>query len=1057
MNARVVHRPAWPALIVLLCVSACGGERGGSDAPSAQDSTPAQLVDTPAFGARDAFVEAGPPDTDGDGLPDTLDPLPRQPLKLTQDQAPPLDVLAFAAQRESFAFDSIAISGHTLTLESTGTGYYGAPWFLLWHHPGGVYAQPVEPDSRGRIRVQVPEVLSASVTLVAGEYRSPPTRLRTVAANAPLIQVPAQPLYAGDTVTLSGQHLPRMTRLTLGGRQLTFSVLGEQLISVALPALPTDNVLQWHDDQGNAYRTALPLMRPVTVNVEADLGSGWRGAVGDTLISSAGAQHLWVPAGVPQTIVMVHEARPLAAQAILWPDQTGVQLGAHSTLQHWLWRQHRLHQHLGGHWPSVRARLETLASDAPALLNDLTLALQGDSPALLRAQQAFSAQAARLAMRAAPEPAAGSALVQARSSWTQDILDAIMAGGSLYEPTVDVLNHRARPGRAEYGNLTIGVVNNLLTCGGFEHITKPSGLWSSDICLENDAAFVASARVVDARTGEALSSHIRDALDPGLIGGTGFGLLNIASVAYLVDSSGVPLCHMKPCNVEVLTGAFGYGTRSALTSAEEKLALSLLGRTMVERVFLELITELSGVAVPPSASTCITRNLIGSQGGQVPGFMLMVTDFNNKVQAAGSAGEIRAIFNETVLKYVLDVLRGAATDFRIDRCLNALTGETRTLFASNLSSRLGEAAESAAIPLRVAGIVDRVYQGWEIATTPRKIVFNVVPRAALTRVSTPLDDNAIDANLPDNALRLYGNTIAREGSDAFFPTLVMTDGRTTVRKPLSAAHKGAPQEWPWYELRVPFAELVPLMQPLRSGRVTVGLEVSGSEFSGFPDSRLPIPGLKTDWRSSARLIGFESGMVRGGSLATVVGENLASYDRADLRVELVPETGGDPVLAPQHQFRGLDRITFQLPVLIQSGHYRVRISTAAHEALTSDTTLRVLLADSSVLVLADDGENSDDRIVIALMDEQYNFVTLLGSQASAGIPTPHGRYAVELWWSDSMLSSPATRLDVLCVDPGPDNVCTYRIKGEIYRDGGFSTFDERGKLEDEGSVAHALF
>jgi hypothetical protein len=1056
MSVRCLCRALVPALTMLWLLSACGGGGEGGQGSGAQSPLPetAELVNTPAFGAREAFVETLPADTDGDGLPDALDPAPAQPLQFTAVDAPVLAITAVYAPREQGGWDNIAIAGAPLALETTGTSFYGGPWFLLWHHAQGVHAQPVQPDSHGRIQTQVPEMLSASVTLVAGDYRSSPQRLRSVAANAPLIRVPASALYAGDTVTLSGEHLQRITRLSLGSQRLPFSLLGDGLLSLTLPALPAGDVLHWQDDQGNRYSAALPMLRAATVTLDVSLGEGWQGAVGDVLLSAGAAQTVWVPAGMPQTVVMVHRDRPVAVQGLIWPDQPGVVLGAHSTVQHWLWRQPRLSSSAGPQWPSVRARLDAVASSAPALHDDLTQALLGDSAALLRVQQGFSEVAD--AAVASPAPATAG-LVQARSSWAQDMLDAIMAGGSLYEPTIDVINHRALPGRASYQNVTVGVINNLLVCGGFEHITRPAGLWPSDICLENDAAFVASARVVDARSGEVLSRHIKDALDPGLIGGAGFGMLNIASVAYLVDSGGVPLCHMKPCNVEVLLGALGLGTRSALTAEEERLANSLLGRTLIERVVLELITELSGVAVPPTASTCITRNLIGSQGGQVPGFMLMVVDFHNKVHAAGSVTEVQNIFRETVLKYVLDVLRGAATDFRIERCLSSLTGEARTLFASNVSHALGEVAETAAVPLRVASVLNRVYQGWEVAIMPRKVVFNVVPRAALTSVSTPLPDNAIDANLPANALRLYGNTIAREGDDAFFPTLVITDGRNTVRMPLSAAHKGVPQDWPWYELRVPFTELVPLMQPLRSGSVTVSLEVPGSQFSDFPGSRLPIPGLKATWRSTARLIGFESSMVRGGASATVVGENLDSYQRADLRVELVPETGGAPVLALQPVFRDRHRLAFQLPLLMQAGHYRVRISSPAHEALVSDTTLQVLLADSSVLTLVDDGENQDDRVIISLLDDQYNFVQMFGSNAAAGIPTPRGGYAVELWWSENMLSSPATRLDVLCLEPGADNVCTYRIKGEVYRDGRFITFDERGKLEDEGSVAYPLF
>ena len=272
-------------------------------------------------------------------------------------------------------------------------------------------------------------MLSASVTLVAGDYRSSPQRLRSVAANAPLIRVPASALYAGDTVTLSGEHLQRITRLSLGSQRLPFSLLGDGLLSLTLPALPAGDVLHWQDDQGNRYSAALPVLRAATVTLDMSLGEGWQGAVGDVLLSAGAAQTVWVPAGMPQTVVMVHRDRPVAVQGLIWPDQPGVVLGAHSTLQHWLWRQPRLSSSAGPQWPSVRARLDAVASSAPALHDDLTQALQGDSAALLRVQQGFSEVAD--AAVASPAPATAG-LVQARSSWAQDMLDAIMAGGSLY-------------------------------------------------------------------------------------------------------------------------------------------------------------------------------------------------------------------------------------------------------------------------------------------------------------------------------------------------------------------------------------------------------------------------------------------------------------------------------------------------------------------------------------------------------------------------------------------------------------------------------------------------
>jgi len=1047
---KPVNRSAILGLVVLGMVG-CDPSDVAQD--PAQTQTQIDASAPPSLPVYEAAYRDVTPDRDGDGLPDEQDPAPDQ-APIQPESGPDLAVTALTSPRQQTDLSDIVIPGQTVIIDTTGLAQYGTPTWVRWHHANGILAQPVSADAQGRVSLTAPEVVANRVSLVAGTYGSAEYAIQTQMAGAPFFYPVDEPLQAGQTVTLAGESLDKLTRLQLGEHSVDIRAQSANSLRVSLPVNPLSDTLHWQDHRDRAHQQALPLLRPVTLSSESSLTapSEWSRLTETGSLTLSDSVTLWLPAGQTHRIRWHHDDRPLSLSTRIGSAQTSVSAGARSTLESWLWDYHTGQGETGTQ--DTHAMLSRVAGQLPDIQTALADALNGDAAAAQQAQSLFQTDVDdTLAWN---DPATGTATIQSRwgVDYLSDTLDAIFAGGSLYQPIVKVTNQRAIPGRATYANVSVGSHRDLLTCGDLSNLYEPNDIWPSDLCVENNAPFYASLQVVDKRSGEVLADHISHAFDAGILGGNSMGLLNVSTVAYL-SGDNKSLCKMRPCRINAITGGFGWQTTSDLTQREAEIAKMVFGRTLLDRVLLPVLEWVTGLGEETDVVQCVAKELMAPGASEAFSYLFLVNDLQQKIDQANSQSQVITHTVDSLVVPVLDKLQGLATDPQFAVCMSQLADNAKSALVSNVANRLGQASKSASVPLAVANAVNQAYQGWQILIAPEKIVFDVAPRAAITEMTTSSGERSLYADSGSDFLRLYGTNLVDQTDTGYYPDLVLTDrGGNTACLPITANQVHDASDFSWTDLRITVNELTPLIDQLGGSRFDVTLEMDHADYSGFPNDVLPLPGTHFDWIGDARLIGTGSGLLRAGDFGILFGENMESLDRSDLRLALTSTTLFDTYYAESVHYRHAREIAFNLPDTLPAGEYTLSLEGYEGHLIGAESNLVIMPADASFLRILDNGPNQDDDFDLSLLASDGEPIGPNGKTGSVIIPTDNGSRDVSISWLDSELTNSEgvhkslDQLEIECVDGGEDGVCTVRLTGELYIRGSVQTVDTQYTLSD---------
>lgn len=1020
----------------LLLLSACGESSRplqDSAGPVADQAVNDSIADQPVLTA--AYREQ-PLDSDADGIADDADPnphaAPEAPLAGT-----PLRIDTLISPRPNRDLHNLIMASEPVEINVTGLYAYGNPWWVRWHHAGGIWVEPVTPDATGRLRLTAPELKAEAVSVVAGHYVTEPHPVRSHMARAPLIYPVDQPIRAGNTVKLSGEYLDQVTHIALGNSALTLVSQQPESITVRLPEHPFSQQLTIEDDWGRSQAFALPVVRPVELVADEALQSpgDWQLLTDHAIHTPDEPFTLWIAAGETRVLRLTHDDRPVSLQALVLPGDRQIKLGGGSTLTAWLWR-FRTGQ--GGSRPiDFASVLPGLTNQLASVHIRLTEALNGDFQAINDSRKAFNSQIHQLAWE---QPIAAPEKMEPTPRWgildyVGDTIDAIFAGGPLYEPIVNVANQRAKSGSDNYANIAVGYLRDLTSCGDLS--TQPTGAWPSDLCLENDSALFVSARVIDWRSDEVLADHIQNPLDANIIGGNSLGILNVATVAYLSGSGGT-LCKMRPCRIEVLTGGLGMGTTTNLNASERQVADWLLARTLIDRLIFPIIESVTGLDEDSDTLGCFAEELLKPSTTSTASFLITVSDFAQKVAQSNSESDVKVHIQETLIPIVLDKLYGLATFDDLEPCLANLAADVKNEVLDNVADRLEQVASSAALPIRVASALSDAYQFLEIASNPRRVVFDVAPRGAITEMTTSGNSRReLFFDQPTQYLRLRGTQLIDPLEGGYWPDLSLKDrAGSQVSMAITQDHVYDASDFSWVELHIPVSDLTPLINQLGGSQFDVDLVYTHKTYTGFPNEVLTIPGTSFRWFGDARLVGLDTGLIRAGESGVLRGESLEILQRHDLQLVLFNATIGT-FSAESVRYVSGSKLVFTVPDYVPSGQYEMSVLAGDQPLLTAETDAQVLAANGSFIRLLDNGANQDDEIGLTLLNQQAGDLQPPDFNSSILLPTSSGTYDIWVGWEPGDLtdSSGQTQtldeLKVTCINGSDDGVCTVRLVAEI--------------------------
>lgn len=1019
-------------------------------AAEAEESTPDWL----RYGGPVAWVQ----DSDGDGIPDEFDADPYNP-PVVITSGTPLRIDRLYTPRPGIELEDQVMPGAKLVIETTGLLHYGGPWWLRWHHENGIFAREVFPDDQGRVEVEQPEVMPHAVSLVAATYGTAEHSVQALRANAPRLYPVSERLKAGAQVTLKGERLDQMHNLRLGKRPLPVDSILPNALVVSLPDLPMSQTFNWEDANGNYYFLDASIERPVTIGAATSLvePGSWSVLTDSGLLNLAEGGIYWIPAGVTRALHFYQDDNPLSVSAVVLPHQTEVDFGTRSTLKEWLWWYHvgatyTTEHDYGYSLPRVADQL----MDVESLLHQ---GLNGDLNAGVYARQAFQAHINEHTHW--PEP---SQTVQDRSWWRLEFLgdtvEAIMAGGNLYQPIVKVILEDAVSGSSSYANVNIGYHRDLTACSGLGSLNRPNDIWPSDLCVQNMAPFYSSLRVVDSRSGEVLKEHINNPFDPNLLGGSNFGFFNIPSVAYLTrDVGSGSLCRMRPCHVEVITGGLGWLANYELNQSERTVANHVLARTLLDRVVIPVIAAATNSDSDSEGVQCIAETLLEPSVTDPYNYAVAISDWAENVNQSSSTTEVTMVTVSTIINPLIDLLVGLAGEPRFAECLVQMGADASSDMISNASDKLGKASRSASVPVFVLNRLNDAYQGWQLLTAPRKIVFDVAPRASITEITTSsgrFDERVLYSNNENDFLRLYGTHLADPLDGGYWPTLVLTDrnGRQE-RLALNSSHVADASDMSWVELHILVEHLRPLVRKLSGSTFNVSLELDHGNYDEFPNNVLPLPGTEVEWVGDARLTGVSRPILMPGERGiSLYGENMGLFNQPGLALEFTNEDG-EIFPADRVLYNSSTSIRFGLSEDMPPGRYNLTLLLGLIQELQLDDPIEVVSADSSFVTLLDRGPELDDVMDIQLLSGSSRLAPF-GEIVDFVIPSPNKDYSLTISWEEGNLMTfekevrDPSRIEILCIDGGDDGTCTWRLQGRIVGSvfGLISQFDESGSLAE---------
>lgn len=1083
-------------------LSACGSQ-DSDDAlpePSPTPTAPIVVVPQPAGlqgksseSTIDEQTNAGLLDDDNDGLINQIDQQPQTPLSVW-DTDKALSINYVTDTDEQPHRDNILIVGQTVYGQLENYQDHTGPFYLVFHHSEGKHGIEITPDDKGMFAAQTGEILPTGISVATQYGVSQPLKVKAYLPNEPVLFASDNAMLLGDTISLEGRNLAAIEQLRFDGLPIDFE-FDNQTITFRLPKQASTSTLEITSSNKTDY-LPLALEREVSVLADQSISEAnqWS-TLNHSGVKVLSAQHdsvsqlalLRLPVTGKIEIVKFYHPQLRTLEAVVWPNSEHIVAGTQSTLES------RVVRKLDGalqatELTTIQALLSNiLASDVgQASVNNLSelhsQALSPQAEALLNQEadhfitligQNNAAIRSHLLQRSAPTPIEGTEGV---FDYFNDTFTAIFAGNVMYEPISTVNSQQATHGANHYAGMKVSLYRDATTCVGIESLNIPAGIWPSDLCARNEAVYFASLQVTNALTNKILRSHSKQYIDNNMIGASGWGLLSLDNIAYLTTDSGSPLCHMQACELEIITGGFGLFTNVSLTKAEEDIYEIVMGRTVLERAVLPALGEVLGlVNVSGDTGKCLATFIATSAPTSVVSYGIMIAEFKKKIDAASSPEEIVGISSETLGKYAYDIATQMLATKKFPDCLPAAFKES---MIASLNDKVGDAAEKVNVPFRIANLVTAAFQGYQAITAPRKFVFEVAPRAAITRVSTSNSSENVPelySTVDSDKLFIRGTKFVylQEDNTNFWPKLRLTDrfgNKQTLQ--LNDSHKVDIADFSWVDIGIPVTDLAPLMEKLSGEIITVSIIMDDQDYPEFSSEGLILPGRNIRWVGQPKLSSVTPRNARAGRLITLQGENLQSFtSRSDLKLKVIQandETRTAEIL--QIESYTDNQIKFRLPSSMPTNLYKLRLETSDSSLYLnvpddvsqgSDTgAISVIPQSSSLVQLYDAGAKIDDGIIIYIANADGDLISQNNEFVKLELLENNRLPAVTMWWINQGLSAQnggstvPGMVNITCDTGGNDGICTYRVKGEINVDGTFKAIEHRGKLKTHDTVSY---
>jgi len=1097
-------------ILALASLFACGGEQSAAPLPA----VPVTQAPPPAAEPLQAQATAAKPekseisadfnaanlalylDQDKDGLVDAIDNDPLTPLRVVSGEGT-LQIASIATDIDGYLADNTVIAGKSITGKLLNSDRYSAPFYLLWHSPQGIQAQQVVVDAQGHFTVAMDEVVPTGVSIAAQGVESKSIMVIAYSAQAPLIFKQTKAIYTEEPLVFEGIHLDKISELRIGKRVLDFT-LEQNTIVARIPKGVTSNVLTWKAGMTEASKV-LPLLRKVKLVTDDTIAQAHEWSAiseyGKILLSRPNnsvmaLSTISLPVNNKATFLRFYHPSHRKIEAVIWPDSDSIILGTQSTLERHMLNRLSSSLH-SNNLEAVKAVINTsfnsdAGQDALARINLLhaqAFSVQMEASLEQEVDNMLSLLSAQIEGIQNDSHKAFLLNNQSSSSlfdYFDDTFAAIFANNVMYQPISKIVSRPTQFGASSYSEMNISLHRDLLTCAGIESLNKPSGIWPSDLCARNEGVYFASVKVTNALTNKVLKTHIKTFIDSNLIGASGWGLLSLDPIAFITSDSGAPLCHMQICQLEFVTGGLGFTTNVSMTKEQQKVYNIVLGRTLLERVVLPIVSELLGLAtVDGNITKCLATHITTKAPTSLVSYGIMIADFKAKIDAASRPDDIENILKETVTKYAYDVAASMLSTNELPKCLPAALSQS---FFASLQEQVKDFAKKAAIPLRIAETATLLFQGYQAINTPETFTFEVAPRASITSVRTSSSD--IDDAIPelfstndDDKLFIRGTKFVYLKSDNtnYWPKLRLQDrfgSKQTLQ--LNESHKVDISDFSWVDIAIPVSDLKPLMEKLRGDIINVSILMDDNDYSAFTSEGLPVIGRDIRWVGQAKVFRATPQNARRGRLITLNGENLQPFgSRNDLKLRLIQANDASKTGEIfKVESATASQIKFRLPQTeLPLNFYKLRLETSdpnvqldvPDDIKIGNLTgaLNVLPQSASLVELYDAGAKIDDAIIIYIanangdISQNGNFLSL---ELLEDNPLP----AVSMWWLNEDLtaqnggSTNPGQILVTCDAGGTDQICTYRVKGEINVAGKFESINFRGKLQSGDSIAHSF-
>ena len=593
----------------------------------------------------------------------------------------------------------------------------------------------------------------------------------------------------------------------------------------------------------------------------------------------------------------------------------------------------------------------------------------------------------------------------------------------------------------------------------------PSGIRPSDLCVQNSTVMFASFAVYrpnedtfnnnyTLKQSDLVRRHIT-AVDDNLALAEG-GMFLTANRILPVRT---PLCGMRTCYVEVITGGLGLGIDVNLTADEENIVKWLRMRSLYERVLKKVVGQIANLPSNQQVPGCVADLVYKDTR-----FYEEIGKFGVKLRDRKKNNQVTAI---NVLQDFVDTIGGF-----MESLLTGQSGSITTGVAGNdtifqclavhvpehdlqkiIQAKFDDVVETTGLN-RFKEILQQSMLLGGVFLTPEKFMFKVGYRAEVTDIAfagevapEKVVIDTVDGLYQDEArsnprkLIVQGTWLANNPIDdldrAWYPTLRFTDKvGAWVEQQLDASNVSPITDLSIRTLVLDLPGFASKFDQLRAGPLRTSVRFNQasfteeSKFPGYPSDTLSVPAPFTiELRNQPKVWAFEPGGANAGDDITMIGNSLNLY-QGDLELTLVAEREGVPdVSVPASNVRTLaaEEIRFTIPDdVMQDEAYKVLLNTSdGRTATTSSIPFIVTSGTIPIITFADFGKKKDDSLELVLMDQLFN-------EQGARIPLPvDGRYVRSISIDNAARQGqglpPIFNIAIECRDPGNDKTCTFGV------------------------------